>query len=382
MSDPFVLADAPAPSAGRRRRKRRFSGCLPILVFVVIAAAVIAAGIKFWAWPTVEDWFAGPEDYPGPGKGQVMFVIEPGETVPSMGEELEDLGVVASSEAFVDAASENDGATGIQAGAYLLKKEMKASDVVDVLVDPGNLAQSTVTIPEGLRVVDIVERLAKGTDFSQKQFRAALRDTDALGLPDYAKGNPEGYLFPATYTVTPEDSPASILRSMVERWEQAADDLDLEAAAAELGYEPHEIMTVAALVQAEGRGRDMAKIARVIYNRVKNPGTAGQIGRLQIDATVDYALGRPLTVGLTQEERETTRSPYNTFLHEGLPPGPIGNPGEDAIRAALHPAAGDWYYYVTVNLRTGKTKFAESYEEFQQYQAELHEYCATKSRAC
>ena len=134
-------------------------------------------------------------------------------------------------------------------------------------------------------------------------------------------------------------------------------------------------MTVAALVQAEGLGRDMSKIARVIYNRIENPGTAGQIGRLQIDATVDYALGRPLTVSLTQEERETTQSPYNTFLNVGLPPGPIGNPGEEAIYAALNPADGDWYYYVTVNLRTGKTKFAESYDEFLQYQAELREYC-------
>ena len=141
-------------------------------------------------------------------------------------------------------------------------------------------------------------------------------------------------------------------------------------------------MTVAALVQAEGRGRDMAKIARVIYNRIENPGTAGQIGRLQIDATVDYALNRPLTVGLTQEERETTQSPYNTFLHAGLPPGPIGNPGEEAIDAALNPADGDWYYYVTVNLRSGKTKFAESYDEFLQYQDELRVYCDNHPAVC
>ncbi len=169
---------------------------------------------------------------------------------------------------------------------------------------------------------------------------------------------------------------------MVDRWKQAAADLDLEAAAAEIGFEPHEIMTVAALVQAEGREPDMPKIARVVYNRLENPGTAGQAGFLQIDATVDYALGRPLTVGLTQEERENTQSPYNTFVNKGLPPGPIGNPGEAAISAALSPAQGDWYYYVTVNLRTGKTKFAETYEEFQQYVAELREYCDTKSDAC
>lgn len=382
MSDPFVLADDAPPRPGGRRKKR-FSGCLPMLAFVLVAVVLIAAAGQYVVRPWVEELFADPDDYPGPGKGQVAFTVDTGQNVPSMGEELEELGVVASSEAFVEAAEEDEeSARGIQAGTYLLKKEMKASDVFAILIDPGNMSQSTVTIPEGLRVVDVIDRLADGTDFSKKELRRALADTDALGLPRYAKGNPEGYLFPATYLVTPEDTPESLLRAMVARWEQAASDLDLEAAAADVGYRPHEIMTVAALVQAEGLGRDMAKIARVIYNRIENPGTAGQVGRLQIDATVDYALGRPLTVGLTQEERETTRSPYNTFRHVGLPPGPIGNPGEEAISAALNPANGAWYYYVTVNLRTGKTKFAESYEEFQQYQDELREYCETKSRAC
>ena len=381
MSDPFVLSeDAPQRPGGRR--KKRFSGCLPMLVFVAVAVVLIALAGKYVVGPWVGDLFADAEDYPGPGKGQVMFVVDPGQTIQSMGDELEDIGVVASSEAFVDAASGNDDATGIQAGTYLLKEEMKASDVVDILVDPGNLAQSTVTIPEGLRVVDIIDKLAKGTDFSKKEFNAALDDTEALGLPDYAGGNPEGYLFPATYTITPQDTPKSILHKMVARWRQAADDLDLEGGADELGYDPHEVMTVVSLVQAEGRGRDMSKIARVIYNRIEHPGTAGQIGRLQIDATVDYALGRPLTVGLTQEERDNTDSPYNTFLHQGLPPGPIGAPGEEAIRAALEPATGDWYYYVTVDLKSGKTKFAESFAEFEQYQAELRAYCDSHPEVC
>jgi UPF0755 protein len=352
-----------------------------MLLFVAVAVVLVGAAIKYVAAPYVKDLFDDPDDYPGPGKGHVTFVVDPGQSISSMGAELEKLDVVASEEAFVDAASDNSHATGIQAGTYLLKKQMKASDVVDILVDPGNLAQSTVTIPEGLRVDDIVATLVKNTKFSKKSIEKALADTDALGLPEYAK-SPEGFLFPATYVVTPQDTPATVLRAMVTRWEQAASDDDLEAGAADLGYTPEQIMTVASLVEAEGRGRDMAKIARVIYNRIENPGTAGQIGRLQIDATVDYALGRPLTVGLTQEERENTRSPYNTFLHEGLPPGPIGNPGDEAIRAALKPASGDWYYYVTVNLKTGRTKFASTYEEFQQYQQELRDYCETKSRAC
>jgi len=384
MSDPFVLAeDAPRP-AGTRRRKKRFSGCLPILVFIAVAALLLAAAGKYVVAPWFEDLFADAEDYPGPGSGEVMFVVDPGQTIPSMGDELEEIGVVASAEAFEDAAEENGDTTGIQAGTYLLKKEMKASDVVDILVDPANLSQSTITIPEGLRAADIVDRIAENTDFPKKKVQQALDAVGDLGLPDYARGNPEGYLFPATYPLTPDDTAASLLQAMVDRWEQAAGDLDLDAAAADAseGYKPAEIMTVASLVQAEGRGRDMAKIARVIYNRIENPGVAGQVGRLQIDATVDYALGRPLTVSLTQEERETTQSPYNTFLNVGLPPGPIGNPGEEAIDAALHPADGEWYYYVTVNLNTGKTKFAETYAEFLQYQEELRSWCDDHPDVC
>ncbi|WP_181410878.1 endolytic transglycosylase MltG [Nocardioides humi] len=291
---------------------------------------------------------------------------------------------MASGEAFVDAAAKDSRSTKIQAGTYLLKSRMKAADVVAILVDPANVSTETVTIPEGLRVVDIVDVIAKRTDFTKKQLNAALQSPDQLGLPDYAGGNPEGYLFPATYTISPNETPAEFLKSMVDRWKRAADDAGLDAAAQRLGYTAHELMTIASLVQVEGKtAEDMAKIARVILNRVENPGTAGQTGRLQIDATVDYALGRKLTVGLTQAERDDTDSPYNTFRIQGLPPGPISAPGDDAITAAMNPPDGNWYYYVTVNLRTGETKFAATYDEFLTYRNELRDYCANESQgAC
>ncbi len=139
-------------------------------------------------------------------------------------------------------------------------------------------------------------------------------------------------------------------------------------------------MTIASLVEAEGRGDDMPKIARVIYNRLENPGTAGTTGRLEIDATVNYALGRNLGVAISSEDLQVD-SPYNTRVNAGLPPGPIEAPGDDALAAALAPADGDWYYYVTVDLRTGETKFAENYDEFLRYKAEFRTYCET-SDAC
>ena len=171
-----------------------------------------------------------------------------------------------------------------------------------------------------------------------------------------------------------------MLTAMVDRWEQAASEADLESAAAELGYTPAELMTVASLVESEAaRDEDRAKVARVIYNRLEGDETNGL---LQIDATVNYAADQELGAVPTTEDLEID-SPYNTYKNPGLPPTPIEAPGDAAIEAAAHPAEGDWYYYVTVNLRTGETKFAETYDEFLGYKDELREYCETESQgAC
>jgi UPF0755 protein len=260
-------------------------------------------------------------------------------------------------------------------------KEMKASDVVNILVDPDNLVTTSLVIPEGFTVKQIVERLVKETDFEKADFEAALKDPQALGLPADAKGNPEGYLFPATYQFGPDEKPADMLHDMVARWQQSATDDDLEAGAQALGYTPHEIMTIASLIEAEGRGKYRAKISRVIYNRLENPDNGLTNGLLEIDATVNYALGRDdIGLGLTADDLEVD-SPYNTRKYPGLPPGPIDSPGDDAIQAALHPADGPWLWYVTVDLKTGETKFTDDYDTFNQYKQEYLTYCET-SDAC
>jgi UPF0755 protein len=120
---------------------------------------------------------------------------------------------------------------------------------------------------------------------------------------------------------------------------------------------------VASLLQAEAQPKDFAKVARVIYNRLDKD------MRLQLDTTVLYALGRSGT-HLSPDELQTD-SPYNTYKNKGLPPTPIDSPGQQAINAALHPAKGNWLYYVTTNLKTGETKFTNSYQEFLQFKREL-----------
>ncbi len=364
---------------GSRRRKRRGLGCLPVLVVLAVLAGLLYVGVTKGI-DVIQDQFSEAEDFAGPGRGKVNFEVQSGDTSAAIGRNLKEQGIVASVDAFVSAARGEPRAGGIQVGFYLLKKEMAAEDALQVLIDPANIVSNAITFPEGLRVVDILDIFVEKTDFKRRDFQKVLDNPGKLGLPDYAGGNAEGYLFPSTYGFGPNESPESMLTAMVTRWKQAADDAGLEDAAAALGLSPHELMTVASLVEAEGRGDDMPKISRVIYNRLDDV-TGPTIGRLQIDATVNFALGRELVAIPTLDDLEVD-SPYNTYANAGLPPGPIEAPGDAAIKAASKPADGPWLFYVTVNLETGETKFTESYDEFLTFKNQLRDYCATQSDRC
>ena len=369
--DPHYLGGA------RKKRKRGFSGCLA----VIVALAVVVGGAYLLGtegYHYLKDHLSHSADYAGPGHGKVLFEVKDGDSTTQIGRNLKNDGVVASVEAFVGAAN---GDKGIQVGFYQLKKKMSADDAYKILKNPKNILKDTVTIPEGYRVSDTVATLAAKTKYSVADFNAALKDTSALGLPAYAKGNPEGYLFPSTYPFGPTEKPVDMLKDMVDRWRQSAAENHLLAGAQAVGRTPAEVMTIASLIQAEGRGADMPKVSRVIYNRLDGPGDRqGTNGLLQIDATVNFALNRKGVVAVTADETQNTDSPYNTYVHPGLPPGPINSPGDDAIKAALHPAEGPWYYYVTVNLATGETKFGVTYQDFLDFKAEYRQYCTTSDR--
>ena len=355
----------------RRHRPRRSFGCLAVLLalVVLVGGGYFAVSVGMTA---LRDRLSAsmPRDYTGDGTGSVLFRVREGEAATDIGSRLARKDIVASLSAFTRAARENEESVGIQVGYYRLRHRMSAESALAVLVDPGNLLQQTVTIPEGLTVEETLRRLAKETDFNVGRFRRALRQPRRLGLPAYARGNPEGYLFPATYELSPKATPKAILEAMLARYHQSVRTLDLTAKARALGYSPHDVMTVASLVQAEARfGKDFNKVSRVIYNRLdaRMP--------LQFDSTVKYAVGKNGSVGTSDADRATA-SPYNTYLHPGLPPTPISAPGEQAIRAALNPAAGTWLYFVTTNPDTGETKFATSYAQHLRNKAEFDRWCA------
>ncbi len=370
--DPYFDSEPP-------KRKRRFGGCLAVLV----ALAVVLGGVYFAgdrAIDYLKDKVAPPADYAGPGTDPVSFEVHQGDSVSAVGRSLKEVGVVESVDAFIDAA--NAEGLSVQVGFYPLKKEMKAEDVVEILANPENIDTINVTITEGSRAKAIYKVLAEKTDKKPAEFKKAAQDTEGIGLPDYAGGEIEGYLFPATYAFPPDATPTEMLAMMVDRWEQALGDNDIEARAKQLKCDDgkactaEQIMTVASLVEAEGRGEDMSKISRVIYNRLDPKIDDGATnGTLGIDASNAYGIGKSGTTQLTSAELAKD-TPYETRRRAGLPPTPIGSPGDAAIEAALNPAKGNWLFYITVNLKTGETKFTRDYEEFQRWSADLDAYCA------
>ena len=365
--------------AERRRRGCAVPGCLAVLV----ALALLVGGAYFGlskGLDSLTSRFGEPEDYSGPGVSRVLIEVKSGETGADIGRTLKSKGVVKSVEAFTDALNEHPD-EGIQAGFYELLTQMKAADAADLMLDPANQLKDSVTIPEGLRVADVVAILVDKTKFKQRAFDKVLENPAVLGLPTYAEGNPEGYLFPDTYAFPPNATPKSMLKTMVDRWKEVAAELDLKNAADAVGLTPTEVMVVASLIEAEAPPEYMPNVSRVIYNRLDNVGAGPTYALLQLDATVNFAHGTDLGARTTAEQREID-SPYNTYKYAGLPPGPIEAPGKDAINAALHPADGPWYFYTTVNLATGETKFAVTLEEQNALVEELNEYCRTQSERC
>lgn len=369
--------------AGHRRGRRR-GGCLPILVVLLIVAVGGWFGLRTI---DVGNPFSGltgdAEDFPdGEAGDPVVFTVSAGDSIATMARSLEDLGVVASADAYVQAAEGDDSARGIREGVYELRERLPAADVVELL-SSGATRGASYTFTAGKTVEEIVTLLADDTDVPRRQFEAALERPASIGLPAEADGDAEGYLAPGSYVFFPSDDATSILSAMVERSVEEFDRVGLARAAARGPFSERELLIIASLVQAEGSlldQRGKGKIARVIYNRLADPGETA--GRLEIDATIDYIYGDKVARRTNDQIAAVADNPYNTYEQQGLPPGPIATPSESALRAAMDPVEGPWYFYVTVNLRTGETKFAVTYAESLDLVDELNEYCDTQSDRC
>jgi UPF0755 protein len=248
----------------------------------------------------------------------------------------------------------------LQPGTYKLHSHMKASLALALMLNPKSLVSYTVPIPEGFTVKSIVARVAAETPITAASMRQALNNPASIGLPSWANGHVEGFLFPATYTVQPGETAQQLLTAMVTRFGQSAVADHLASGAARMHLSEYDVMILASMVQAEGRlTQDFPKIAEVFINRLHRGMTLGS------DATLIYALGH---APLTQSDLQSN-SPYNTRKYPGFPPTPINSPGDAAISAVLHHANGPYLYFVTID-KAGHTAFTTSLSKFNQLVAE------------
>jgi UPF0755 protein len=341
---------------GKPKKRRSGTACL----LVVVALGGVLGGVGYFGYQFYQDRFGDAPDFAGDGNGQQVSVeIPEGALGYKIGQVLKSAGVVKSVDAFVAAQEENPNGKGIQDGVYTLQKQMSAKSAVELMLSPKS--RDNLIIAEGKRNADIYRLIDKRLKVKAGTTAAvAEKDYKKLGLPAWAQNHAdvkdplEGFLYPSSYGVSEGQKPEAVLKQMVKRATATYAKLGVEKKAASLGLEdPWQLVTVASLVQAEGTSHDdFRKMAEVVYNRMK-PGNPQTNGMLEFDSTYNYIKNQS-KIDLSLSELRNYDNPYNTYFHKGLPPGPIDNPGEDAIKGALNPTDDGWYYFISLDGKTSK----------------------------
>ncbi|WP_371482968.1 endolytic transglycosylase MltG [Kitasatospora sp. NBC_00315] len=347
---------------GKKSGRRNGGACL--LVALVLMGGVAGGG--WWGYGFYQSHFGPPPDYQGDGSGSVNVEIKSGSSGGQMGVALKAAGVVKSVEAFSTAFGKNPKSGGIQEGFYTMKRGMSAEAAVKLLVD--SAGGDTLILQEGLSAAEIYAKIdAKLKQPNGTTAAVAKAQVADLGLPAFANGNPEGFLFPTRYGVAEGMKPLDLLKQMVQKASAEYNGLKLDDAAKQVGLKnAYEVVIEASILQKEGNNsQDFGKMARTIQNRLANDAQTQH--RLGMDTTLQYSLGRK---ELTQKEMDDASNKYNTYINPGLPPTPISNPGEDAINAVLHPADGKWLFFIAMS--PSNTRFAETYAE---HLVNVQEYC-------
>ncbi|MGW1226188.1 endolytic transglycosylase MltG [Streptomyces sp. NPDC002530] len=360
---------------GKKKKKGR-SGCACLVVSLVLAGGL--GGVGYFGYSFYKDRFGAAPDYSGSGTGSVEIEIPKGAYGYDIGNILKKAGVVKSVDAFVSAQNENPKGKSIQAGVYLLHEQMSAAEAVKMMVDPKS--QNLLVIPEGTRNVAVYAMVDKKLGLKAGTTKGVAKSKKSdLGLPDWVGRNDdikdplEGFLYPAAYPVTKETKPEAILKSMVTRSKEEYDKLDLAGTAKKYKLDgPWQVLTVASLVQAEGLTHDdFRKMAEVVYNRLKPDNTVTN-RKLEFDSAFNY-LKNQSEIKIRSNEIRTNPDPYNTYYHAGLPPGPIGNPGDEALRATLSPTADGWMFFISLDgKKTQFTKTAAEHEKLNEKFKEQH----------
>ena len=286
-------------------------------------------------------------------KLKTEILIESGDTGTEIAQKLFNSGVIKQTKIFIKIAINQKKSNAISPGLHEIDLKISAQAALEQLLDPAR-KRGVFGFGEGLRKSEILALLEKSKLVSGK--------VSKLPKPNdlYGTNNLEGFLFTAQYSFAPGTTFDEAITQMIDRFYLAAKSSKIEEGY--LNYSPYQLLIIASMVQAEGDVQDFAKISRVIYNRMK-------IGMpLQINATIDYATNTRGKIRLPYKRLEIG-SKYNTYKYRGLPPTPIGNPGEDAMIATVNPEKGDWLYYVTV--KPNDTRFTKDFNEFNKWANEF-----------
>jgi len=290
-------------------------------------------------------------DFEGPGEGEVVIRIEEGEDGVAITQKLVDAGVVRDFDSFYRLLIEKNPV--FYPGSFMLKLQMSNQAALEVISNARNVMTYKVTIPEGYRAVQIFDELALVSGIPAEEFKLVSEDLGGFGIPTEAK-TIEGYLFPATYSFDPQATPKQIIATMVERMKEELTALGLPES------KWHETLTLASIVQREAKlEADFYKVSRVFANRIEK----GM--KLETDPTISYSYSGKDMSDLSRDEQ--IKHGYNTYLIEGLPPGPIASPGSLALDATLNPVPGDWLFFVTIDLASGETMFSKTLAQHEEY---------------
>lgn len=333
----------------RRPRRGPVRRLAPWIALLAIVGLLGSGG--YYAYSRYQSKYH-PADYAGPGSGPTVTVqVKAGDSASSLGPELASLGVIASARSLVLAAESNANTAGLEPGFYKLNRHMKASLAYAELLNPKNRVQATFTLREGQRAAQIIASLSSLMHVPVSQFENIVNHPSQLGLPSYAVSSVpgvgskvigykvEGFLWPATYSIQPNETPLQVMRAMVAQYNQVARQHNFAVEARQRGLSVYQLLIEASIVQAEaGNAAQMPKIARVIENRFNVPMA------LQFDSILEYGQNT-FSVNI-QNAQSSIPGPYNDFQHTGLPPTPISNPGLDAINGVLHPANGNWLFFL------------------------------------
>ena len=337
------------------------------MIIGAVVAAIVLAAIAFFAVPAVKGLFAG-EDAKVTAGQQVTITIPDGASGDSIASILSENHIVENPKDYYAAVKKLNADMSLKPGTYSFTTLMDATKVVQQLMEGPNAGSDALTIPEGLTVDQVADRVAKAYDSISKedflnQAKASNYVKDYSFLEGAANDSLEGFLFPKTYSLGKDPSADDVIRAMLDQFKTEYKSLDFASCEAKIkeryGVEmsDYDIVNLASIVEREGLNADQrAHVASVFYNRLA--GKLDGLRYLNSDATMMYVTGGEVTADDLQSD-----SPYNTYKHEGLPPTPICSPSLEALKATLEPTdSDDLYFYITQD----EEYFSQTYEEHQQ----------------